>query len=867
MALILGSRLGPYEIIAPVGKGGMGEVYRAHDARLGRDVAVKILSAVTSGDSDQLRRFEQEARAAAALNHPNILAVHDIGTFEGQPYVVSELLEGQTLREALVAGALPPRRCSDYAVQLCQGLAAAHDKGIVHRDLKPENVFITRDGRVKILDFGLAKLMSAVAVGAGATLLATHIGETTPGVVLGTVGYMSPEQVRGEPADARSDIFSFGAILYEMLAGGRAFTGGSAVETMSAILKEEPPDLVLDTRGVSPAIDRLVRRCLEKSPDERFQSARDLRFALEAVSAPSGSVTGSGVLAAVAVPGPTARRPRGAAFSLTVALVLLTAGLTAWATARYVRGTTTLPVYQQLTFRVGMAVHARFGPDGDTVVYTLQSANDQYQLHTLRVGSLGERPLGIAGDLVSLSRSGEMLMLLNVRAGANWIRLGTLARAPLAGGSPRELLADVSGGSWSPDGSQIALTRFDVNKRLWRLEYPVGTMLYESANWLNEPHVSPQGDAVTFLEHPSSGDDRGVVAIVDTAHRRRALTPEYSSIGGMAWAPTGEVWFTASTAGSQRSLQAVAVGGRVRVVTSVPGSLMLEDVSPTGRVLLANLSYKRGMRGRAPSDADERDLTWLDFPLLRDISDDGSEILFEEEGDGGGPNYTVFMRKTDGTPAVQIGTGYGGRISPNRQWASTLSVKEQHLTLVPLGPGEPRPLSVQGATLNGGWFPDNRRMLMTVVAPGNDRRVVVVDTSANTQRDLTPPGYVGGVVTPDGKWAYVRRLKDNLYAAFPIDGGTPHDVPGLQRQDTIIRVSGDGRSLFVASARPEDLTPRRIFTVDPATGRREQWKTFGLAGTGGVYVVTAPVISADGRAYAYSYGQAASDLYAVEGLR
>src|SRR5215831_5173899 len=284
MPLAAGSRLGPYEILSPLGAGGMGEVYRARDTRLGREVAIKVLPASLSADPDRLRRFEQEARAAGLLNHPSITQVYDLGTHEGAPYVVHELLEGETLRAVLATGPLPPRRAVDYAIPMAQGLAAAHEKGIVHRDLKPENVFVTRDGRIKILDFGLAKLTLPETDAGPLTGIPTETARTQTGVVLGTLGYMSPEQVRGQPADARSDIFSFGAILYEMLAGRRAFQGVSSADTMSAILKEDPPD-VSASRTVSPGLGRIVRHCLEKNPEQRFQSARDLAFDLSAAAA------------------------------------------------------------------------------------------------------------------------------------------------------------------------------------------------------------------------------------------------------------------------------------------------------------------------------------------------------------------------------------------------------------------------------------------------------------------------------------------------------------------------------------------------------------------------------------------------------
>src|SRR5215471_14416 len=281
LTLMPGTKLGDYEVANLLGSGGMGEVYRARDTRLARDVAIKVLPLFYSNDPDRLRRFEQEAQAVAALNHPNILAIHQMGTYEGAPYLVSELLEGETLRGQLQRGRLAVRRAIDYGVQIAHGLAAAHEKGITHRDLKPENVFLTKDGRVKILDFGLAKLVQPEG-SAELTSAPTTPSGTEAGVVMGTVGYMSPEQVRGQAADPRSDIFAFGAILYEMLSGRRAFYRETGAETMTAILKEDPPDLGESSHSISPGLERIVDHCLEKNPEQRFQSARDLAFNLEA---------------------------------------------------------------------------------------------------------------------------------------------------------------------------------------------------------------------------------------------------------------------------------------------------------------------------------------------------------------------------------------------------------------------------------------------------------------------------------------------------------------------------------------------------------------------------------------------------------
>jgi serine/threonine protein kinase len=319
MALIAGTKLGPYEIVAPIGAGGMGEVYRARDSRLGREVAIKILPESFARDTDRLQRFEHEARAVAALNHPNILAIYDIGSHEGSPYIVSELLDGQTLGGRLCSGALPIRKATDSVQQISRGLAAAHGKGIVHRDLKPDNVFLTQDGQVKILDFGLAKVTQPEDTNQKDS--PTVGPDTTPGVLLGTVGYMSPEQVRGAKLDARSDLFSLGAIFYEMLSGKRAFCGTTTADTMSAILKEDPPDLTEGNhRNISPALEQIVRHCLEKNPQERFQSARDVAFNLELLSRSSGSSTSLGTVAA-----PKRWRRLGPALSI-VALVGVAVG-------------------------------------------------------------------------------------------------------------------------------------------------------------------------------------------------------------------------------------------------------------------------------------------------------------------------------------------------------------------------------------------------------------------------------------------------------------------------------------------------------------------------------------------------------------
>jgi serine/threonine-protein kinase len=440
MALTAGTRLGPYEILSALGAGGMGEVYRARDTRLGREVAIKVLPAGVSSDPDRLRRFEQEARAASALNHPNILTIYDVGTHSGSPYVVSELLDGGTLRERISGAALPARRVIDYGLQIAHGLGAAHEKGIVHRDLKPENLFVTKDERVKILDFGLAKLTQPERAGEPATKAPTQTAGTEPGVVMGTVGYMSPEQVRGVSVDHRSDIFSFGAILYEMLTGRRAFRGDSAADTMSAILREEPPPAGTN-REIPPSLERTVRHCLEKSPQARFQAARDVAFAIEEASGAPGSAASAGA----AAPAGRRRVARFAAIGAFLAAVIVIAALA-------VR-----PLRERL-FR-----GAASGPIQSIAVLPLENFSHDPEQEYFADGMTEELITNLAqiGSLRVISRTSAMAYK------------GTKKRVPEIG---RELNVDaVLEGSVQRAGQRVRITaqlvRVATDQHLWARSY------------------------------------------------------------------------------------------------------------------------------------------------------------------------------------------------------------------------------------------------------------------------------------------------------------------------------------------------------------------------------------------------------------
>ena len=851
MALESGALLGPYEVLGPLGAGGMGEVYRARDRRLGREVAVKVLHPATRADPERLTRFETEARITGSLDHPNILVIHDVGLHAGEPYVVSELLEGQTLADRLDGSPLPLRKAVDYARQIASGLAAAHDRGVVHRDLKPGNVVICRDGRVKILDFGLARLVQDEAEPDQAA---------TAGRVLGTLGYMAPEQVRGEPADARSDIFSFGVVLYEMLTGRRAFRGVSAVETAHAILKDDPPPFS-DEGTVPPALERMVWRCLEKSPEERYQSARDLAFALETLSSIS-----SGLL----VTGP--RRPRALRFRWAP-VAWSVAGLAAVAAAAFLwtRPPAAVPSFKRLTFRRGTIESARFAPGGQTVVYGAAWVGGAVEVLAARSDSPESRPLGFPStELLAMSANGEMALSLGRRRIGTFVGQGRLARAALAGGAPRELEDGVQQADWSPDGRALAVVRTVAGRN--QLEFPIGKVLYETSGWVGDPRFAPDGSHIAFLDHPAWGDDGGNLAVVDLAGVMHMLSRNWGSVQGLAWHPSGrEVWFTGTREGSARALQAVTLQGRERVVFRMPGTLTLHDVATDGRVLLSHHTLRREVYARLPGVPELRDLSWLDYSYPSDLADDGSAVFFAENGEGGGRGYAAYLRRTDGSPAVRLGEGAAQALSPDGRWAlASLNYTSDapQLTLLATGVGEPRPLPRGDLnTQAAAFFPDGRRLLLAGSHATGATRTWVQDIEGGDPQPLTPEGTRFPLstrpISPDGQSVVVRGPHgENLL--FRLAGGAPVVIPGLQSDDQPIRWSGDGRWLFVY--RPGEM-PARVDRLDPWNGRRESWLEVRPPDPAGVTAITPVLLSADGLSCVFGYRRVLSDLYEVSGMR
>jgi eukaryotic-like serine/threonine-protein kinase len=864
MTLAAGTKLGPYEILSPLGAGGMGEVYRAHDTRLGRDVAIKVLPESLERDADRLRRFEQEARAVAALNHPNIVAVHDIGAQNGAHYIVSELLEGRTLREQLNDGAVAIRKALEYARGICDGLAAAHGRGIVHRDLKPENIFCTKDGRVKILDFGLAKLNPSNGASAGATMDAAAISDvhTQPGVAMGTVGYMSPEQVRGAATDHRSDIFSLGAILYEMLSGRRAFKRDTAAETMTAILKEDPPELAETNPSISPGIDRIVRRCLEKEPARRFQSAADLGFALEALSSPSTS----SVAAAVPASTTDAKNWRWAAAAASI-LVALVAG---WFARAAMSAPRAKPVFSPVTYRRGTVFSARLAPDGKSVVYSAAWEGGPVQMYITNQDFPGSRSLEMPhGVLLSVSSAGDLAILTDATPLDHYEFRGTLSTMPMSGGAPREMLQDVTAADWAPDGQSLAVVHVVGGRYV--LEYPLGKALFETNGSITQPRVSHDGKLVAFLEHPQRDDDRGSVMIVDQNGKTRVLSDDWAAEQGLAWSPDGdEVLFSGMRTGSDFEVHAASLSSKAGDLLSGPGGIRFFDVSRDGRLLVARSEYRYAISASIDG-APQRDLSWLDGSFSASLSSDGKQILFSE---GSGPSshfYSVCLRGTDGSPVVRLGEGEATAISRDGSWALAFVEKTPpQVEVLPTGPGEERrPVNSNIENYFAlGWMPDSQRFIFAGNEPGRGPRFYIQDSRSGAPRPLTPEGLVFTSdtqipVSPDGKRFTAFDQSVHAWKLCDVDDARCAAFPGSKDGDVPLQWSPDGKYIYVGV---NQAVPQ-VWRVDTTTGERQLEKEITLADPVGANVLRISSVTPDGKSFALGYTRYLDQLYLADGVR
>ena len=877
MSLTNGMKLGPYEILAPLGAGGMGEVYRARDTRLGRDVAIKVLPAGFAHDADRLRRFEQEARAVAALSHPNIVALFDIGTHDGSPYLVSELLEGRTLREVAASGAIPVRQAVDVAVQIARGLAAAHEQGIVHRDLKPANVFVTKAGHVKILDFGLAKLTRPAADESGSAV--TEAPPTETGAVMGTVGYMSPEQVRGHRVDQRTDIFAFGCVLYELLAARPPFRRETPAETMTAILNEEPPELTGTGRPAPAALERIVRRCLEKEVDQRFSSAHDLALAIEALGVP----TETGAVAAAAA-GPGAARPAWRlALSVIAFLALLAVGVgtSAWYFRRAEStASSSPPTFQRLTFRHGWVGAARFDPAStNTVVYSAAWEGGPNEIFSVRT----DGPESVAlrhspAELLAVSPSSELALALDSRPQKSldtWA--GTLARVPFSGGTPRKVVGRVSFADWSPDGKQLA--RVVETEAVDLLEYPEGHTLYASGGAIAYPRISPAGDTVAFIDAPDHFGS-GAVAVVDRTGTRTTLTEVYLGAGGLAWSPSGnEVWFTAATTSGRQELRAVTLDKRQRLIARGPLSMRLLDVARDGRVLVAYDQSRARAFFRGEKDTSDRELSWLDGPLIQDLSTDGRLVVLNEVGEGAGAEGAqLYIRETSGKAPTKLGPGYGGFSWDEQTVYAWAPSDPSAVVLYPVAQGPSRTTRVPGVAISevfGLMQADGGTLVISGNEPqrGKDgphgMRIWLADLKGSKLRAISPEGVIMArprPIPPDGK--FVLGVLGSMSfggttMAYPVDGSSPRRFNGLLDGELVGGWSLDSQSCYAYGPG----VPLRMYRVDGRTGTRTFVREIVPIDRAGRIKVFFALTTSDARAYAYTVSVLQSDLHLITGLK
>ena len=847
-----GSRIGPYEIVEHVAAGGMGEVYRARDSRFEREVAIKLLPAAFAHDSDRLSRFGREARAAGSLNHPNVLTIHDFGYESGVPYLVSEFLKGETLRESLEKSDISPKAAVAYAAQIARGLGATHATGIVHRDLKPENIFMVRGGQAKILDFGLAKLPD-LAQGTGGSVPAHP---TEPGMVLGTYGYMSPEQVRGEPAGHRADIFSLGVILYEMLTGKRPFSGETWIEETNAILHREAPDLPPDIAGIPDpaALNRILRRCLAKPPDDRFESARDLAFALESTLEHAG-------------PNPAPNRLRRALLGIAAAAVLATGAFLAVSSFRAVPSA----AFQRLTFRRGIVSAARFTADGNTVVYSAAWDLDDFQLYSTRPGSAESHPLGHPNAMLfAVSSQGDLALCTPTGRTQHGV-IGRLARVPLSGGGPLERAENVSSADWSPDGSELAVVR--VQNERSQIEYPIGRVLYRPrlpGGYMEAVRVSPRGDAVAFLDHPLFDDSAGAVALVDLSGNVRTISSRFNSTRGLAWSPDGqEVWFAAAKRGASLAVWAVNRAGKERIVARFPAYVSLEDISRDRRVLLSLHSLSESMVHVPPVGA-HKDLYWHDESQAQDISRDGKTILFSESGDATGQDYDAYLRAIDGSsPAVRLGVGLPLSLSPDGRWViANPAGSPARLTLLPTGPGDPQPLTSGNINhIGAAWLPDGKSFVFAGIAPEENLRYYVQSLQGGppqpiTGADIRYERRSPIVVSPDGR-SVAAVGNDRRILISPTAAGQPQAVPNLDPGYTPLRWCPDNQLVLYRYGEPAP----QLWKADVKTGKRAHWKDLTPPNPTGLLDLTPIRVSPDCQSYAYSPLNVLSQVYLTTGLR
>ncbi|MFZ1615317.1 MAG: protein kinase [Holophaga sp.] len=885
MSITVGACLGPYEVLGRLGAGGMGVVYRARDTRLGREVAIKVLPAAFAEDGDRLRRFELEARATGSLNHPNLMVVFDSGTHEGEPYLVMELLNGETLRERLSGKPLPTKKAVEIALQVAQGLTAAHEKGIVHRDLKPDNIFITREGRVKILDFGLAKITEGAALSDGEVterLPAPLEGSpsiagpgTAMGMVVGTVGYMSPEQVRGEKLDGRSDLFCLGVILWEMLTGKHPFRGDSSIETLHAIMKEEPPEVDPSLKW-PPLLERVLHSCLAKEPSGRFHSAHDLAFALEATT---GSDTGS--LAGLKV---NLSRPRrmGRALPWVAgggSAVLLYFGL-AWYLAWPPFRPATQPRFTRLTYAQGTVNAAFFSADGRSIFYSGRFHGQKPEIFVRTPESPEARPLqSLGADLLAVSNDNELAVLKEAQETPQG-RSRTLAQMPGGGGNSRDLLENVLEAAWRNSGQKLAVVTQDSGFRS-RLECPPGKVLHTSLGSLKLLRMSPAGDRLALVDGTGGRTD---VMVFEASGAGRILFTKAedafaSSLTGLAWKPDGtELWYSEQQ-GSQTAIWALTMTGRRRLVWRAYGTIQLLDLAANGRVLAASHQVRTGVFFQLLGQASVRDLSIQDGTQAIAFTPDGSALLLQESAslDGNTGQDLTYLLNLEGGSPVRLAQGSPRSLSPDGKYVG-MSIQEGEsetpgnvLTFVPTGAGSLLKVGVpdrfEGLD-DGLLFQKGTKVLFAGLEKGQDWRFYTMDRTGGVPRPFTPVGIRAPrplLLSPDGTTMVGTTTTRGQHTRYALNGEGTQPIRGLKDWETPFAWTADGRNLLV-SGRADEL-PIQIYLLDPDTGKRRLVHTFAPPDATGYLQTPQICMSADGKRFAFTFRKKLSELFLIEGLK